>query len=228
MELWIKILLWIVPVIFAVTLHEIAHGWVASLLGDSTARDKGRLSLNPLKHVDPVGSIAVPGVLLIISGFVFGWAKPVPVNAQQLRHPKRDMGLVALAGPLANFAMAIFWAFTMKAGLALLPGFSVTGSVLIYIGAAGIFINTALMMLNLLPLPPLDGGRVLVSVLPETQAIWLLKLEKWGLLILVLLLLSGVATKFIWPMVVLGMALTTHLTNIPSQLFTESLTTLFN
>jgi len=218
-ELWIKIALWIVPVIFAVTLHEIAHGWVASYFGDSTARSLGRLKLNPLRHIDPVGSVLVPGVLLWLSGMVFGWAKPVPVNVAALRNPKRDMGLVALAGPVANLLMSIFWALVMKLGLWVGESEPLISSVLLFMGVAGVLINTALMMFNLLPLPPLDGGRILAALLPMRQAVWLMKLEQWGLLILVLLLVSGVSSKIIWPMMELGLALSLSIAGIPIELF---------
>lgn len=219
MELWIKIALWIVPVIFAVTLHEIAHGWAASYFGDSTARSLGRLKLNPLRHIDPVGSVLVPGVLLLVSGMVFGWAKPVPVNVAALRNPKRDMGLVALAGPAANLMMSIFWAFVMKLGLWVGESEPLISSILLFTGVAGVLINTALMMFNLLPLPPLDGGRVLAALLPMRQAVWLMKLERWGLLILVLLLVSGVSSKIIWPMMEVGLALSLSIAGIPLELF---------
>ncbi len=219
MELWIKIALWIVPVIFAVTLHEIAHGWAASYFGDSTARSLGRLKLNPLRHIDPVGSVLVPGVLLLVSGMVFGWAKPVPVNVAALRNPKRDMGLVALAGPAANLMMSIFWAFVMKLGLWVGESEPLISSILLFTGVVGVLINTALMMFNLLPLPPLDGGRVLAALLPMRQAVWLMKLERWGLLILVLLLVSGVSSKIIWPMMEVGLALSLSIAGIPLELF---------
>ena len=228
MSLWYKILIWILPVLFAVTVHEVAHAWLACKLGDKTAHDNGRLSLNPLKHVDLFGSIVVPGTLLVVSGFVFGWAKPVPIDVQQLDHPKRDMGLVALAGPLANLLMLVLWALLMKLGLAIMLPYPVIGAVLVYMGAAGILINAALMMLNLLPLPPLDGGRVLTSLLPSQQAIWLLKFERWGLFILFILLISGMVTKIIWPLMVFPMALVTQLLNIPTDTFTSSLSTLLN
>jgi len=218
-ELWIKIALWIVPVIFAVTLHEIAHGWVASYFGDQTARSLGRLKLNPLRHIDPVGSVLVPGVLLWLSGMVFGWAKPVPVNVAALRNPKRDMGLVALAGPAANLLMSIFWALVMKLGLWVGESEPLISSVLLFMGVAGVLINTALMMFNLLPLPPLDGGRILAALLPMRQAVWLMKLERWGLPILVLLLVSGLSSKIIWPMMELGLALSLSVAGIPIELF---------
>lgn len=226
MELTTKILIWVIPVVFAITIHEIAHGWVARYFGDQTAYEQGRLSLNPLRHIDPVGSILVPGLLITISGMIFGWAKPVPVNPQKLNNPKRDMGFVAIAGPLANLIMSLGWAFIMKMGLWFSLAYPPVATILIYMGAAGILINTALMMLNLLPLPPLDGGRVLAALLPVRQASWLLKVERWGLLVLVVLLLSGLASKIIWPMMVFGMAFSTHLANIPVEVFNNALAVL--
>ncbi|MDQ7075241.1 MAG: site-2 protease family protein [Gammaproteobacteria bacterium] len=222
-ELWIKIALWIVPVIFAVTLHEIAHGWAASYFGDNTAKNLGRLKLNPVRHIDPVGSVLVPGLLLWMSGMVFGWAKPVPVNVAALHNPKRDMGLVALAGPAANLVMAIFWAFIMKLGLWVGESNELLSSIMLFMGVAGVLINTALMMFNLLPLPPLDGGRVLAALLPMQQAVWLMKLERWGFLILVLLLVSGLSAKIIWPMMEVGLALSLSVAGIPMELFSNVL-----
>ncbi|MDQ7015263.1 MAG: site-2 protease family protein [Gammaproteobacteria bacterium] len=228
MELWLKIALWIVPVMFAVTLHEIAHGWVASYFGDNTARSLGRLKLNPVRHIDPVGSVLVPGLLLWMSGMVFGWAKPVPVNVAALHNPKRDMGLVALAGPAANLVMAIFWAFIMKLGLWVGESNELFSSIMLFMGVAGVLINTALMMFNLLPLPPLDGGRVLAAVLPMRQAMWLMKLERWGVLILVLLLVSGLSAKVIWPMMEVGLALSLSVAGIPIELFANVLAQLLS
>ena len=158
-----KIAVWIPPVLLGITVHEVAHGWVASKLGDTTAKMMGRLTLNPLKHVDPVGTILIPGLLLLLqSGFIFGYAKPVPINWRNLHQPKRDMAIVAGAGPAANLLMAMAWALLVRAGLLM----GETGMALVYMGVAGIFINTVLMVLNLLPLPPLDGGRVMTSLLP--------------------------------------------------------------
>ena len=162
-----KISIWVVPVLLAITVHEVSHGWIARKLGDNTAFMLGRLTLNPLKHVDPVGTILIPGMLLLLqAGFLFGYAKPVPINWKNLRHPKRDMALVAVAGPGANLLMAIAWALLARLGLLL----GETGMALIYMGVAGITINIILMVLNLLPLPPLDGGRVMTGLLPGPWA----------------------------------------------------------
>ncbi len=194
-----KISVWVLPILFAVTLHEVAHGIAAWWCGDSTAKRLGRLSLNPLKHIDPIGTIAMPLLMLLVDGFIFGWAKPVPVDFGRLRHPKRDMVLVALAGPGANFGMALGWALLAKLGIELnWPYVSVP---LIYMSAAGISFNLVLMVLNLLPLPPLDGGRVLVGILPHPWAVKAAQLELYGLPILLLLLVTGVLGRVLGPVI---------------------------
>lgn len=196
--------IWILPVLFAVTLHEAAHGYVAKLLGDTTAQMLGRLSLNPLRHVDPIGTVAVPLALLALSsaiggGFIFGWAKPVPVNFNNLKHPRRDMAVVAFAGPMANFAMALAWASLMKIGLVLANTGNSFAEPLTLMGEAGIMINITLMLLNLLPLPPLDGGRVLSGLLPSTWADHFDRIEPYGLFILVGLLMTHVLYMILMP-----------------------------
>lgn len=194
-----RIAVWALPVLFAITVHEVAHGWVALRLGDKTARMLGRLTLNPVKHIDPVGTILLPGLMLAIGGFVFGWAKPVPVTWENLRHPKRDMALVAAAGPLANLLMALLWAVIMKLSHVLAPSAPMIAQPLAYMGAAGIFINIVLMVLNLLPLPPLDGSRVVASFLPDRMAWKFNRIENYGFLILLLLLATGVLGKIMEP-----------------------------
>ena len=190
-----KIVVWALPVIFAVTVHEVAHGLVAKQLGDNTAKAAGRLTLNPIKHIDPVGTILVPGILLLMGGFIFGWAKPVPVDFGRLRNPKRDMALVALAGPMANLLMAIGWALVIKASIWL--GIASISMPLVYMGVAGIMINLVLMVLNLLPLPPLDGGRIMVGLLPHAMAYKFSKIEPYGFMILVALLATGILSQVI-------------------------------
>jgi len=195
-----RIVVWALPVLFAITVHEVAHGWVAQRLGDSTAQRLGRLSLNPIKHIDPVGTLLVPLLLFLVSPFVFGWAKPVPVTWANLRHPKRDMALVAVAGPLSNLIMALLWALVMKLGVTL--GASNSAAMfMVYMGVAGISINLVLMVLNLLPIPPLDGGRVLAGLLPNAWAGPLNRLEAYGFVILLALLFTGVLTQILGPMV---------------------------
>lgn len=195
-----KIAIWSIPVIFAITLHEVAHGYVASLFGDQTARLSGRLSLNPLKHIDPIGTVIVPLVMLLLTNFIFGWAKPVPVDPRNLHHPRRDMALVALAGPIANLLMAVFWALVAKAGIvAELHGYGWIGPPLNYMGVAGIMINVVLGVLNLVPLPPLDGGKVLASLLPPRLAYRLSLIEPYSFFILVLLLFTGLLNNVLGP-----------------------------
>ncbi len=191
----------VLPLLFAITVHETAHGWVASRLGDKTAMMLGRLTLNPLKHIDPMGTILVPGLLMILGGFIFGWAKPVPVTWQNLRNPKRDMALVAVAGPLANLLMALAWALVAKLGIILTPVFPWVATPMVLMGKVGIFINAILMVLNLLPLPPLDGGRVLVGILPGPLAWRVSRIEPYGFLIILALLASGWLGKLIGPLI---------------------------
>ncbi len=194
-----KIAVWVLPILFAITLHEVAHGWLAWLLGDGTAKRLGRLSLNPLRHVDPVGTVAVPLVMMLLGGFIFGWAKPVPVDFERLRNPKRDMALVALAGPGANLLMALIWALLARFGVWL--EWSYVSVPLIYMAVAGIFFNLILMILNLLPVPPLDGGRVLVGVLPNRWAAMVSQFEPYGMPILLLLLVSGMLGRILGPVI---------------------------
>ncbi len=191
-----KIAIWVIPVLFAITLHEVAHGWVASKLGDQTAQLAGRLSINPLKHIDLVGTIIVPLLMLAVGGFIFGWAKPVPVDARNIRYPRYGMVFVALAGPLANLLMAVFWAMIAKVGLSLNAWFGVP---LVYMGQAGMMINIVLCVLNCLPVPPLDGGRALYNLLPGRLSWGLYKIEPYGFLILILLMLSGILSYLLEP-----------------------------
>jgi Zn-dependent protease len=194
-----RLAVWAVPVLFAITVHEVAHGWVAKYLGDRTAEMLGRLTLNPVKHIDPVGTLLVPALLLVLGGFIFGWAKPVPITYENLHHPKRDMALVAAAGPLANLLMAVAWAVLFKVGLLLSGSFDWVARPLMYMCGAGIFINIVLMVLNLLPVPPLDGGRVLVGVLPGPLSWQLSRIEPYGFLILLALLVTGMLGHLLGP-----------------------------
>ena len=211
-----KIAVWVLPVLLAITVHEVSHGWVARHFGDQTASMLGRLSLNPLRHIDPVGTVLVPGLMLFLTGFVFGWAKPVPVDARNLRHPRRDMAWVAAAGPFANLCMALGWALLAQVG-SVIGGWA--GGPLVYMAVAGIFINTILMVLNLLPLPPLDGGRVAVGVLPAHLARPLARIEPYGIWILLALLFTGLLGATLWPMVSWVIAGFASLTGLSTQAF---------
>ncbi len=197
-----KIAIWALPVLFAITVHEVAHGFVASRLGDRTAQMMGRLTLNPLKHIDPVGTILVPLVMLLLpGGFLFGWAKPVPVGYRNLHNPKRDMAIVAAAGPLSNLLMAIGWALLLRLSVELLQPLPWAAQPLFFMAQAGIAINLILMILNLIPVPPLDGGRVLTGLLPARQAAALGAIEPYGLMIVLALLLTGVLWRFLQPVI---------------------------
>lgn len=185
-----RVVVWVLPVIFAITVHEVAHGWIAKKYGDKTAWMLGRLTLNPLKHIDPVGTLIIPGILLLSgTGFIFGWAKPVPVDARNFNNPRRDMAVVALAGPVANLLMAVGWALVARLGVVLNIEFITIP--LIYSGIAGISINLVLGLINLLPIPPLDGSRIVTGILPGRWAWQYNRLERYGFLILLLLLFSG-------------------------------------
>ncbi len=211
------LLIWVIPVLLAITLHEAAHGWMASKFGDHTARMLGRVTLNPVKHIDPVGTIVVPLALLIMStGFIFGWAKPVPINFNALRSPKSGMIWVALAGPGANLIMAIGWIF-----IAIL---SINIPVMLKMAGAGIFINILLAVFNLLPIPPLDGSRVISALLPNPLAYKYNQLERYGFLILIGLMFIGGFSYIVWPIV--GLALSSlsvisglNLINLMSYVF---------
>ena len=188
------------PVILAITLHEAAHGYVARHFGDPTAWQAGRISLNPLRHVDLFGTILLPIALYLIkSPFLFGWAKPVPVDFSRLRHPKRDMLWVAAAGPAVNLLMAIGWAALLKI-VTLIP-YNAYSQPLALMSQVGVGINLALTMLNLFPLPPLDGGRIAVSLLPYPLAVRFARLERWGFPILIVLLYLGALDVTVWPLV---------------------------
>jgi len=218
-----KIAVFALPVLFAITLHEAAHGYVAKYFGDLTAYAAGRVTLNPLRHIDLVGTIIVPLVILLISklsggAILFGWAKPVPVNFSNLRRPKQDMLWVAAAGPLSNFVMALGWACAFKLGMALTPG-NPALAWLVFVGACGILVNVILMVLNLLPLPPLDGGRIAVSLLPHRLSLRFAKIEPYGFVILIVLLLTNVLGYILWPMVTWSIAGIGAVFNIAPELF---------
>ena len=187
----------IIPLLFAIVVHEVAHGWVARQLGDDTAYLMGRLTLNPLKHIDPIGTILVPLILILTVGFAFGWAKPVPVNFNNLRNRRRDTALVAVAGPFANLLMAIAWALIAKLASLLPDSIAMLTSPLILMSMFGMIINAILMVFNLIPIPPTDGGRIATSLLPPRLGYQLSRVEPYGFFIILALLLSGVIWKLL-------------------------------
>jgi len=195
-----KIAIFALPVIFAITVHEAAHGYAAKHFGDMTAFKAGRITLNPVKHIDLFGTILLPLLLFFISKgtFLFGWAKPVPVDFRRLNNPKKDMLWVAAAGPASNFAMAIFWALVMKFSVSAPEDFALP---MLLMAKAGVTINIVLMVLNLLPLPPLDGGRIAVSLLPMNLARPFAQIERYGFIILIILLFSGVLSRILDPLI---------------------------
>lgn len=210
MELTIiqKIAVSALPVIFAITVHEAAHGYVAKYFGDMTAFNAGRITLNPLKHIDPFGTVLLPILTHMLGGILFGWAKPVPVDFGRLRNPKKDMLWVAAAGPASNFVMAVFWVLALKYA-AFAP--DTVAYPVSLMAEAGIKINLVLMVLNLLPLPPLDGGRIAVSLLPYNLARSFARIEPYGFVILILLLFTGVLGNILQPLINIVGALLSNL-----------------
>ena len=194
------IAIYALPVLFAITLHEAAHGYVARHFGDTTAYMLGRVTLNPLKHIDLIGTIILPLVTVLLSGFMFGWAKPVPVNERNLRNPKRDMMWVAAAGPGSNVAQALAWAGVAK--LLMVAGFdSRVGDYWFAVAVAGIQVNVVFAILNLFPLLPLDGGRIVVSLLPGRASYGYARLEPYGMIVLVILIMTGALSYVLSPLV---------------------------
>ena len=197
------------PVLFAITLHEAAHGYVARLFGDNTAALAGRISLNPLRHVDPIGTVVVPIAILLMSaigggsGFLFGWAKPVPVDMRKLRHPKQHMIWVAAAGPGSNLLMAIGWALLLRALLAT----GMNEAFFVEMAKAGVFVNIGLMALNLLPIPPMDGGRIVTGLLPNRLAWNFARIEPYGFFIVIALMATHTLGFFLTPFYTLGLAI---------------------
>ena len=191
MQTFLQIISMLIPVLFAITLHEVGHGWAAKQFGDRTAEIQGRLTLNPIAHMDPIGTVLLPGLLLFLGGLVFGWAKPVPVNPMNLRNPKRDMFFVAIAGPVANLLMTFFWSFFFTVSVYLFGNQYYLYPYVMLMAQTGVFINLVLMVFNLLPIPPLDGGRVLRSVVNEKIGRIIDLIEPYGFFIVVGLLFLG-------------------------------------
>lgn len=196
-----RVAVWALPLIFAVTVHEAAHGWMADRLGDPTARQLGRITFNPIPHIDPVGTILVPLLMLSFTGFLIGWAKPVPVSVRRLRSPKRDMAIVAAAGPAVNLIMALVWTAVLLLAHQLIHSAQAVAQPLLLMAVAGVFVNLVLMAINLLPVPPLDGGRVMTGLLPMAIARVYARIEPFGMIILILLLISGVVGMILGPVV---------------------------
>ncbi|MGE5162024.1 MAG: site-2 protease family protein [Betaproteobacteria bacterium] len=198
-----KIAVYAIPVIFAITVHEAAHGYVARMFGDNTAYVLGRVTLNPIKHIDPLGTIVIPIAMVLLTGFMFGWAKPVPVDWGSLRKPKRDMIWVAAAGPGVNLVMAVIWALVYRT----LSAAGVEESYFYYVAQAGIAVNLVFMALNLLPIPPLDGGRIVSGLLPTRMSIAYSRIEPYGLFILLGLMFTGALSFFLRPLLNIGAAI---------------------
>jgi Zn-dependent protease len=196
-----RVAIWALPLIFAVTVHEAAHGWVADRLGDPTARRLGRITFNPLPHIDLVGTILVPMLMLSFTGFLIGWAKPVPVSVGRLRSPKRDMAIVAAAGPGVNLLMAVLWSLVLLLAHNLIHSMQAVALPLLLMSVAGVFVNLVLMAINLLPVPPLDGGRIVTGLLPTSAARVYARIEPFGMIILIVLLISRILGAILGPVV---------------------------
>jgi len=192
-----------IPILLALTVHEAAHGYVARMFGDTTAWAAGRISLNPARHIDPIGTVVVPLVMVALSGFMFGWAKPVPVDFSRLRNPKRDMIWVAAAGPGANLVMAIGWVLFAK----LMRAFGVQEQYVYLVANAGVSVNLVFMALNLIPIPPLDGGRIAVGLLPQRLAYAYSRVEPYGMFIIIALLVTGALGVLLRPFLQMGEAI---------------------
>ncbi len=214
-----KITIWILPVLLAVSLHEAAHAWMANRKGDPTARLLGRLTFNPFKHIDPVGTILVPALMITFTGFAFGWAKPVPVDIRNLGNPKKDMMWVAMAGPASNFIMALIWAILLHISVLLLDSRSAISLFFLLMPVAGITINVILGVLNLLPIPPLDGSRILSGLLSPGASQQYNKIEPYGFFIIIGLMLSGLLSSIIFPVISLVLITLSAISGLDAEVF---------
>lgn len=203
------------PLVFAITVHEAAHGWVAYKLGDKTAKVMGRLTFNPIPHIDPIGTIVLPLVMMLTTGFIFGWAKPVPIDLRNLSDPRRDWAIISVAGPLSNLLMALAWGLVMKIALMLPATLDWAAVPLLLMGKIGITFNIILMVLNLLPLPPLDGSRVLAWLLPPNLAAQLDRIEPYGVFILIGLLYFGLWSALLAPVTETIVTAIAHFYSLP-------------
>jgi Zn-dependent protease len=218
-----KITIWVLPVLLAVSLHEAAHAWMADKKGDSTARLLGRLTFNPLKHIDPIGTIVVPVLMIVLTGFAFGWAKPVPIDVRKLKNPKKDMMWVALAGPMSNFIMALLWTILLHLNLYFLDSRSAISLFFLYMPIAGITINVVLAVLNLLPIPPLDGSRILAGMLSPQASLYYNKLEPYGFFIVIGLLVSGLLSTIIFPIIHFVLVILSAMSGLDIEIFSRLL-----
>lgn len=214
-----KITIWILPVLLAVSLHEAAHAWMANKKGDPTARLLGRLTFNPLKHIDPIGTILVPTLMIVFTGFAFGWAKPVPIDVRNLKNPKKDMMWVALAGPASNFIMAIMWAVFLNISVLFVDSRSSISLFFLLMPVAGITINVILGVLNLLPIPPLDGGRIMSGLLSPRASIQYSKIEPYGFFIIIALMLTGLLSNIIFPVINLVLFVLSTISGLEMEVF---------
>jgi Zn-dependent protease len=220
-----QIAIWVIPIIFAITVHESAHAYTAYYFGDNTAKLQGRLSLNPIKHIDWIGTVIIPALMIVFTGFAFGWAKPVPIDYRNLKKPKTDMMWIAFAGPFSNLMMGVIWAIILR--LALVSHIEHTAILfVIFTAVAGIMINTILLVLNLLPLPPLDGSRILSGLLPTRLSVAYDKLEAYGFFIIIALMVMGLLGIILNPFINLVLSFMAEVSGVSPGLMSGFLETI--